>query len=56
VETSCEIILNLNRTLIKAYKTNILEDEVLEEVEIHGNKLRLSLNPYEICTLKIALD
>ncbi|MBO3841936.1 MAG: alpha-mannosidase, partial [Candidatus Brockarchaeota archaeon] len=55
VKTACEISLNLNRMLIKADKTNILEDEVLEEVEVHGNRLKLSLNPYEICTIKIVL-
>ncbi|MBO3832764.1 MAG: hypothetical protein FGF51_05180 [Candidatus Brockarchaeota archaeon] len=49
VKTECEISLNLNRMLRKADKTNILEDEVLEEAEVYGNRLKLPLNPYEIC-------
>ncbi|MGB9717115.1 MAG: glycosyl hydrolase-related protein [Thermoproteota archaeon] len=56
VKSSCEMMLNLDKTLKKACKTNILEDEVLEEVEVHANRLKLSLNPYEICTLKIVLE
>jgi alpha-mannosidase len=56
VRNSCEILLNLDKTLKKAFKTNLLEDEVLEEVGVYANGLKLSLNPYEICTLKIVLE
>ncbi|MEM3466077.1 MAG: glycoside hydrolase family 38 C-terminal domain-containing protein [Thermoproteota archaeon] len=56
VKNNCEILLNLNKTLRKAYKTNILEDEVLEEVKVYGNRLSFSLNPYEICTIKIVFE
>jgi hypothetical protein len=55
LEIEVEIALNLNRIVKRACKTNILEEEVLEKVEVYGNRLKLPLKPYEICTVKIAL-
>ncbi|MGQ9691393.1 MAG: glycoside hydrolase family 38 C-terminal domain-containing protein [Thermoproteota archaeon] len=55
LKTEVEALLNLNKTLREACKTNILEDEVLEKIEIEENKLKFSLNPYEICTVNIVL-
>lgn len=56
LETEVEIALNLNRIVKKACKTSILEEEVFEEVEVYGNRLKLSLKPYEICTVKVVLE
>jgi alpha-mannosidase len=56
LETEVEIALNLNRIVKRACKTNILEEEVLEKIEVYGNRLKLSLKPYEICTVKVVLE
>ncbi len=55
-KTEVEVALNLNRALREAYKTSILEDEVLEKTDVYRNKLKFSLNPYEICTIKTVLE
>lgn len=55
VKTRVQITLNINKTIKNAYKTNLLEDEVLEKIEIDGNKLNFLLNPYEIATIKVKL-
>jgi alpha-mannosidase len=55
VETEAEVTLNLNRSIKDAYKTNILEDKILEKIKVYENKLKFPLKPYEIATIKIVL-
>ncbi|MEM1558171.1 MAG: glycoside hydrolase family 38 C-terminal domain-containing protein, partial [Thermoproteota archaeon] len=56
VSSEIEITLNLNKVVKEAYKTNILEDEILEEIKTNGNKLKFSIKPYEIVTIKTFLS
>lgn len=55
-ETQTKILLNLYKTIKEAYKTNLLEDEKIDEVKIEKNMLKFKASPYEIATIKLGLE
>jgi alpha-mannosidase len=55
-KTECKILFNFNRQIKSAYKTNLLEDEILGEAKIEQNEIEFLVDPYEIVTLKISFQ
>jgi alpha-mannosidase len=56
-ETQANISLNLSRAVKKAFKTNLLEDEKMEdEVNVETNLIKFKVSPYEIATIKLNFD
>ena len=55
-KTEGEVSFNIGKKIKSAYKTNLLEDEILEEVKIEQNKVKFLVGPYEIVTLKVSLQ
>jgi len=52
-----EAVIELNPLLAtkikKVVRTNILEDEVGEELELDNNKIKLTIKPYKVITLRL---
>lgn len=46
---------HLGKKIVKAFKTNILEDD-LEELVVHDSKVEISLRPFEVATYRLEIE